>query len=75
MPVTLPAYQPKAKCPKCGGRIIAVRFVGAGEPRQAWRGSLETIPEPHDVLRRACQTCGHSWDEAPLDTDAKEATP
>ena len=57
----LPQYDPKARCPKCGGPEVRTdyRNEGCSDP------SCTTCEAEH--LRRACCRCHYVWAEAALD--------
>jgi hypothetical protein len=56
-------------CVKCGGVVIKRVFKsGTWQHFQAiWNDA--PIKDFQDIITSRCQTCGHEWENAPLDSD------
>ena len=66
--MTLQRFQPTAKCNKCGGTIVSVRFC-AGAPCDHWGNHCGRSMNSDPVMHRRCERCCHWWDEVPLDAE------
>jgi DNA-directed RNA polymerase subunit M/transcription elongation factor TFIIS len=63
--MSLPVYDSKATCPKCGNSAVRTNFHSDRDRR--WFGSpCYGIDESH--IDRTCERCHYQWQEAPLDT-------
>lgn len=61
--MTLPPFNPDAKCPKCGFEQITVRFKYA-KPGQTLSRSEAVDAGASEWLLRHCERCQFNWDEA-----------
>lgn len=62
----LAAYNPKAKCPKCGNAKVATRYRGIIEEDPLWFDrtyrDVGKWPE-HEYQHRTCERCHYEWPE------------
>ena len=62
-------YNPKATCPKCGGKGNTTSFHETDSRcRRAW--IREVFLGAH--MHRSCSLCGYEWDELPLAAKPEE---
>lgn len=68
--MTLPPFNPDARCPKCGGAEVRVEYFSAGQ----LTGDPHLDLYEEEIIARTCTRCGYAWPEAPLDhvDDANE---
>lgn len=59
---TLPKFNPKARCAKCGGKDIHAGWLPADPFRSRY---VSPCREEH--VARRCRRCGYEWAEAPID--------
>ena len=55
-------FDPKAKCPKCGGEDVSSHWTPVGKHRWDHGCMLDG-----EHIHRACRRCWFGWVEAPLD--------
>ncbi len=63
----MPAFNAKAKCPKCGYEDIGARYRQQGEDT-AYGMLYQSCSER---IERYCRMCGFEWPEAPLEEAGK----
>lgn len=59
--MTLPPYNPDAKCPKCGGGEVSTSVLKLDPDGP---GFVALAPED---AHHVCRSCGYAWPEAPMD--------
>jgi predicted nucleic-acid-binding Zn-ribbon protein len=63
--VTLPAYDPGARCPKCGNDGVSTTYKD-GKLALPW---VLYMVELGEYIGRRCQRCGYTWEEATVDAE------
>jgi hypothetical protein len=67
----LPAYDPAATCPKCGGDDVRTVYVGS---HGSWTSPPCGLFGPDryaEHLDRICQRCHFVWPEAPITREVR----
>jgi len=60
-------YDPKAVCPKCGGKDVRTRYEGKIENDPCWFARKYDPPgkfPEHEYQHRTCSRCRYEWPEA-----------
>lgn len=61
---SLPRYNPKAVCAKCGGKDVATTYCAH---RGHLCGDFTHGFEGPPLMHRRCKRCGYNWSEVPKD--------
>lgn len=71
--MTLPPYNPDAKCPKCGGGEVDAMWCPADATSNVSRRDApdkDHLNVYAEHMDRTCTRCGYAWPEAPMDQEA-----
>lgn len=68
---SLPVFDPKAKCPKCGHDELNTFYRNTRDNQ--WNGTWSASPLAPEWMQRVCKRCRYVWNELPLDTKPAES--